>query len=125
MIVSGLELWSWRRRAQGEAIAANSPPREVDWLLQEVAGLDGLSLRLESFKEKCEVQLSVDFSQLKRLWQQRIEARIPVQYLAGVAPWRHFSLAVSPDVLIPRPETESLIELAIAAVKEANHLASG
>ena len=124
-MISGLELWSWRRQVQEEAIAANIPPSEVDWLLQEVANLDQLSLRLELFKDRPNIQLTVDFSQLKRLWQQRIEARIPVQYLAGVAPWRHFSLVVSPDVLIPRPETENLIDLVRAAMKDAAPLASG
>ena len=125
MRVSGLELWSWRQRAQGEAIAIDIPPWEVDWLLQEVAGLDRLSLRLESFKDKPDIRLRVDFAELRRLWQQRIEARIPVQYLAGTSAWRHFSLSVSPDVLIPRPETEGLIDLAIASVENADRLAFG
>jgi release factor glutamine methyltransferase len=39
--------------------------------------------------------------------------------LAGVTPWRHFSLSVSPAVLIPRPETEYLIDLAVKAVKNS------
>lgn len=38
-----------------------------------------------------------------------------MQYLAQSAPWRQFSLQVSPAVLIPRPETELLIDLAVQA----------
>ncbi|MCY7324420.1 MAG: peptide chain release factor N(5)-glutamine methyltransferase, partial [Phormidesmis sp. CAN_BIN36] len=46
---------------------------------------------------------------------QRVEQRVPIQYLAGSTPWRNFTLTVSPAVLIPRPETEQLIDLAVAA----------
>ena len=58
------------------------------------------------------------------LWQRRINDRLPIQYIARVAPWRHFKVAVSPAVLIPRPETECLIDLAVAAAKNnwANQL---
>jgi release factor glutamine methyltransferase len=64
---------------------------------------------------------------LSQLWHQRQRDKVPVQYLAGVTPWRHFSLKVSPAVLIPRPETEYLIDLAVAAVKNSPipNLASG
>jgi release factor glutamine methyltransferase len=114
--VSGLQLWQWRREAWQQAIAAAVPVTEIDWLLQELAGLDRLALRLESFKDQPQIQLRIPLSELNQLWQQRVQARVPVQYLTGVAPWRHFLLTVSPAVLIPRPETECLIDLAIAAV---------
>ncbi len=39
----------------------------------------------------------------------------PIQYAVGKAPFRHLTLRVTPDTLIPRPETELLIELVIAA----------
>ena len=116
-VVSGLELWQWRIYAREAATSADVPPAEVDWLLQEVASLDKLALRLESFKDRPQIQLTLSLSKLATLWQQRIDGRTPIQYLTGIAPWRHFLLAVSPAVLIPRPETESLIDLAVAAVQ--------
>ncbi|MBC6475354.1 MAG: peptide chain release factor N(5)-glutamine methyltransferase [Hormoscilla sp. GM102CHS1] len=123
--IDGAQLASWRREAIAEAIAAGVAPAELDWLLQEFAGLDKLSLRLESFKDLAEIQLGLDFGELKRLWRQRLNGRMPVQYLTGVAPWRHFSLAVSPEVLIPRPETECLIDLAIASISSKRDLTWG
>jgi release factor glutamine methyltransferase len=119
-IVAGQALWQWRQMARQQAIAANISPNEVDWLLRELAGVDRLSLRLESFKDASEVHLQVSIANLKTLWQQRLEQRVPVQYLVGSAPWRQFTLKVSPAVLIPRSETECLIDLAIAAVQSAN-----
>ena len=50
MLVSGLELWQWVNQAKTEATSYDIPLAEIDWLLQELAGLDRLALRLESFK---------------------------------------------------------------------------
>lgn len=122
--VSGLELWQWRQMARQQAIAANVPPTEVDWFLQAMSELDRLTLRLESFQARPQVALQRSWPELTRLWQQRVEDQVPVQYLTEVAPWRQFLLKVSPAVLIPRPETECLIDLALAAT-QATSLATG
>jgi release factor glutamine methyltransferase len=114
-IISGLQLWQWRNAAIKAAIATDISPNEVDWLLQEIASLDRLALYLESFKNCPEIQLQIPLAELEALWQRRLNNHLPVQYITGVTPWRQFKIAVSPDVLIPRPETESLIDLAVAA----------
>jgi release factor glutamine methyltransferase len=114
-LVSGLQLWQWRNTALEAAGATDVSPMEVDWLLLEVAGLDRLALRLESFKNWPQIQLELPLEELDQLWQRRLNDRLPVQYIAGATPWRQFKIAVSNAVLIPRPETESLIDLALAA----------
>ncbi|MDM9380696.1 peptide chain release factor N(5)-glutamine methyltransferase [Chlorogloeopsis sp. ULAP01] len=113
---SGLQVWQWRTKAIQSAIAADVPPAEVDWLLQEVAGLDSLALRLELFKDWPQIKLRLPLEELEVLWQKRLHERLPVQYITGVTPWRQFKVVVSPAVLIPRPETECLIDLAVATV---------
>jgi release factor glutamine methyltransferase len=123
--VLGSELWLWRQQARQQAIAAAIPPDEVDWLLQELAGLDRLSLRLESFKGKSAIDLRLPFAELVQLWQQRLEARVPVQYLVGFTLWRNFRLQVCPSVLIPRPETEILVDLTARVVQSDITLAQG
>lgn len=113
--VSGLELWQWYQHSCAAAIAADVSPKELDWLLQEIASLDRLSLRLGSFKDREFIDLQISLPELDKLWQKRLHDRLPVQYIAHSTSWRQFKLAVSPAVLIPRPETEQLIDLAIAA----------
>lgn len=47
----------------------------------------------------------------------RLERRIkgePLQYILGTVPFHDIQLYVGPGVLIPRPETEQLVELALA-----------
>jgi release factor glutamine methyltransferase len=116
---SGLALWQWRQDAKIAAKEAGISTVEVDWLLQEVAGLDSLTLRLETFKEREQIELLQHLDKISRLWKERLHNRLPVQYLAGVTPWRNFSLKVSRAVLIPRPETEYLIDLAQTAAKNS------
>jgi release factor glutamine methyltransferase len=138
-LITGRELWAWRRwavkiakiHAASDALAkqAESVPdgrisptpterryqREVDWLLQSVANLDRLTLRLESIEDDRSIEISMPLDRLSALWLDRVEQRKPVQYLVGRTFWRDFELVVSPDVLIPRPETESMIDIVLAA----------
>lgn len=48
----------------------------------------------------------------------------PLQYACGVAPFRHLEIPVAPGVLIPRPETEVLVDRALELLDEA-HAAGG
>lgn len=48
---------------------------------------------------------------------QRRELREPLAYLVGTREFWSLPLAVSPGVLVPRPETETLIEAALAAIR--------
>lgn len=43
----------------------------------------------------------------------RRAAREPLQYLTGTAPFRHLELRVGPGVFVPRPETETVAQIAI------------
>ncbi|NYE94811.1 release factor glutamine methyltransferase [Psychromicrobium silvestre] len=46
--------------------------------------------------------------------------RIPLQHLTGKAYFRHLELAVGPGVFVPRPETETVAQLAIDWVTAAS-----
>ncbi|MBD2313108.1 peptide chain release factor N(5)-glutamine methyltransferase [Desertifilum sp. FACHB-1129] len=116
-MISGEELWRWQKQAKLSAIASEISPLEVDWLLQEIAGFDRLTLRLETYKTQTQLNVSFSLPDLDALWQQRLQTRVPIQYLAGRTPWRKFRLKVGPGVLIPRPETEDLIEIALKAAQ--------
>jgi release factor glutamine methyltransferase len=46
-------------------------------------------------------------------WSTQRRAGVPLAYIVGRRGFRDFELAVSPAVLVPRPETELLVETAI------------
>lgn len=57
------------------------------------------------------ISLKADVQELYSLWKQRIEERRPFQYLVGCEHWRDLILCVREGVLIPRPETEIIVDL--------------
>jgi release factor glutamine methyltransferase len=56
---------------------------------------------------------AADVARVLDLARRRVEG-IPLQYLTGVAAFRHLELKVGPGVLIPRPETEIVTERGLA-----------
>ncbi len=59
---------------------------------------------------------------MKRKYRDFTQDRIPLQYLLGRSHWRDFVLAVGPGCLIPRPETELLVDFTDEAVRGSPEL---
>lgn len=105
----------------GEALAATTarlaaagvPTPNVDarWLLGSV--MDRLDARVSLTSRR-----RLDDEALARLTESvaRRIRREPLQLILGSVGFRHLDLLVRPDVFIPRPETEVLAGLAIAAL---------
>jgi len=115
--ISGQELSQWRQQAIADLEQAQLSPKEVDIFLQAVTDIDTLSLRLQSFREREKIPLSYSWSEITKRWQKRLQSRVPLQYLLESVVWRNFTLKVSPEVLIPRPETELLIDIVAETVR--------
>jgi release factor glutamine methyltransferase len=103
---TGSDARLWRHQAKLLAKAASVSPLEVDLLL-EASGWSRFDQQLDRPPP------DLDLGILTHLWQRRLQERIPLQYLLGKVVWRDMDIKVSPAVLIPRPETELLIDLAV------------
>jgi release factor glutamine methyltransferase len=102
-------------RAALSALASSPTPRsDAEELLSRLLGVP--RSRLHVIGERV---LTPEESERLDSWLLRRAAREPVQYITGRAAFRDLDLAVSPSVLIPRPETEGLVE----AVLEVLHAA--
>jgi release factor glutamine methyltransferase len=98
------------RAAASRLQAAGVPDAawDAELLLRHVLGFDrGALLSRESEELTADQE-----AQFLSLVEQR-EARRPLQHLTGVQAFYGRDFAVSPDVLIPRPETEVLVESAL------------
>ena len=71
---------------------------------------------IEDGNEMCRLRLSLE--EMEAVWKRRLEDRVPIQYLTNTVHWRDVVLAVGPGILIPRPETEKLIDLAEIAIQK-------
>jgi len=85
--------------------------RRPEWIVGSVAGVpDGALGAALGRRVDAETEAHVD------ALVARCAAGEPVQYVVGVWPFRDLDLTVDARVLIPRPETEGLVELALREV---------
>lgn len=89
--------------------AAALEPREARILLAEVTGLSPAVIVASA-----ERSLAPELEQRFHALAARRRAGEPVAYLVGRQEFYSLDFEVSPAVLIPRPETELLVELALA-----------
>ena len=106
--ISGRELLQWRR----ERLREGGTSAELDWLLDTGAGLSWQQQQALRMDPRSTVEIRQNLHQLAHLWQRYRQQQQPLQYLVGRCRWREFELAVAPGVLIPRPETELLVDVA-------------
>jgi release factor glutamine methyltransferase len=91
-----------------EAAGVDTPRLDAEVLLAEATGLDRARLAAEP-------DASVD-PPAARLFGAMVRRRVrrePVAYIVGRKGFRHLELAVDSRALIPRPETELLVEIAL------------
>jgi len=106
--LTGADLLAWRR-AQ---LSHGGQPADLDWLLDLAGGVGWQQLQALRLHPTVPVPLKRPLADLEAIWGQHLAFQEPLQYLVGVCPWRDLELAVAPGVLIPRAETELLVELA-------------
>ena len=90
------------------------PRLEAEWLLAGALGCKRLDLYLRFDEALGEGQLAP-----LRLQVARRARREPLQYIAGKAGFLDFEVTCDRRALIPRPETEELVEKVFGAVTEA------
>lgn len=98
-------------RAAARLHRSPSARADAEALLRHASGLDRASMITKSADE-----LPPDVAQrFEALVARRAEGE-PVAYLSGRREFWSLALAVTPDVLIPRPETELLVERTLARI---------
>jgi release factor glutamine methyltransferase len=91
------------------AAGCDTPRLDAEVLLASVLGVDRSRLVLDAWADLDAAALA-RFSELVT----RREAREPVAYILGHKEFRRISLSVDRRVLIPRPETELLVEVGLS-----------
>jgi len=106
------------------AIAASgsqSPRLDAELLLGHALGVDRSALILDPGRELGGAQAR----RFQELVRRRAGAGEPVAYLLGTKGFRHIELLVDARVLVPRPETELLVEVALTLPQRARVLDVG
>ena len=80
-------------------------------LLDCIGGISASDLNLLSINPEGTIYLKKNLEHLESIWHDHSSNSIPIQYLCGIAFWRDLRLKVTDKVLIPRPETEFIIDI--------------
>jgi release factor glutamine methyltransferase len=83
--------------------------RDAELLLMRLLGCDRVYLLTHP-----ETQLTAEQAGVYDAWLTRRARHEPIQYIVGEQEFFGLKFRVTPDVLIPRPETEHLVEAALA-----------
>ena len=111
-----MNISEWLAHAASQLAASGCPDPRIDarWMAEDTLGMSRTELKFESDR-------AVPPEALERLTAMlaRRCAGEPVQYILGSADFMGLKFEVSPGVLIPRQDTETLVEAALIALQGA------
>lgn len=94
-----------------ESLSNRYDPREksaiTEWLMEDLTGLSRIDRLIR------ETPLSTEQQEKLHQYCEKLGADMPVQYITGYAWFRGEKFRVNENVLIPRPETEELVNWAL------------
>lgn len=107
--LEGTELLTWRR----QQLSRGGSAADLDWLLDLAGGIRWASLQRLFLDPSRTIVMEQSLELLSELWERHLQESVPLQHLVGRCPWRDLLLETSPAALIPRQETELLVDLAL------------
>ncbi len=105
-----MNISEWLARAESQLTASGCPDPQVDarWMAEDTLGMTRTELKFESDRA-----IPADaLSRLEGMLSRRCAGE-PVQYILGSADFMGLKFEVGPAVLIPRQDTETLVEAAM------------
>jgi len=106
-VISAEKFSVWKKKQ----LLKGGDKKSFSLLMDLLGGLSKEELNLLKIKSKKNLNLKLDLEILEFFWDKHIYSSVPIQYLSGFSYWRDLKLEVSNEVLIPRPETELIIEI--------------
>tara|TARA_B100000700_G_scaffold271317_1_gene314046 strand:+ start:989 stop:1870 length:882 start_codon:yes stop_codon:yes gene_type:complete len=114
--IPGKHFLQWRKKM----LTKGGRKVDFDWLLDMSAGISWTKLQKIIMDPEVCILLEASIEELEIIWVSHLKEHIPLQYLISKCPWRDFELEVTSAALIPRQETELMIEFALEKVKNSD-----
>jgi len=80
-------------------------------LLDSVGGISTSDLNSLNINPEGNLHIKKNLEFLESIWNDHLFKSCPIQYLCGITFWRDLKLKVTNKVLIPRPETELIVDI--------------
>jgi release factor glutamine methyltransferase len=111
------------RGGKDQLSAAGFAEVEAEHLLAHTLGLTRMDLHNPLTVENALAAIG-DMAVVEETFWKLLDRRCahePLQYLTGVAYFRHLEIKVGPGVLVPRPESELLVESVLTHIEKINN----
>ena len=108
LCISVKEFLLWKKKQ----LSKGGDKQSFEVLLDCIGGISTKDLNLKILNPKGDLYLKKNLEFLESVWDNHLLKSCPIQYLCGITYWRDLKLKVTNKVLIPRPETELIVDIA-------------
>ena len=107
LCISVEEFLFWKKKQ----LSKGGDKQSLALLLDCIGGLNIYEINLLTINLEENVYLKKNLDYLGSIWDNHLQNSTPIQYLCGITFWRDLKLKVTDKVLIPRPETELIVDI--------------
>ena len=107
LCISVKEFLFWKKKQ----LSKGGDQQSFFLLLDCIGGISTIDLNLLNINPEGNLYIKKNLDFLESVWEEHLLKCHPIQYLCGIAYWRNLKLKVTNKVLIPRPETELIIDI--------------
>ncbi len=105
--ISAEEFLYWKKKQ----LSKGGDHQSFAFLLESIGGIDASCLNHLIINPEGNLFLKENLDYIESIWEEHLLNSSPIQYLCGLTFWRDLKLKVTDKVLIPRPETELIIDI--------------
>jgi len=114
LCISVEELLFWKKKQ----LSKGGDQQSFEVLLDCIGGISTSDLNMKILNPKENLHLKKNLKFLESVWEDHLLKSCPIQYLCGITYWRDLKLKVTNKVLIPRPETELIVDIVFNKFKK-------
>ncbi len=107
LCVSVQEFLFWKKKQ----LSKGGDQKSFEVLLDCVGGISTNDLNWKILISNGNLHLKKNLKFLESVWDDHLLKSCPIQYICGITYWRNLKLKVTNKVLIPRPETELMVDI--------------
>ena len=112
--ISAEEFLIWKKKQ----LAKGGDQQTFAVLLDCMGGVSSSYINLITINPDGILHLKKNLEYLESVWDDHLLRSCPIQYLCGITYWRDLKLKVTNKVLIPRPETELIVDIVFNIFKK-------
>jgi len=114
LCISVKEFLLWKKKQ----LSKGGDQQSFEVLLDCIGDISTRDLNLKILNPKGNLHLKKNLEFLESVWEDHLIRSCPIQYLCGITYWRDLKLKVTNKVLIPRPETELIVDIVFNIFKK-------